>query len=116
MQMLQIRKAVGQRFKVIHRDERDKDQSDWTELIKKLLLNGHPVIVSRDTNDPMDNHYVIVTRVRQSFKFYSFCNRQTGTCTPWSLREELALYVHEEDKSGKWESSDIHFLATVIGY
>ncbi|XP_068740612.1 uncharacterized protein [Montipora capricornis] len=114
VQMLRIRKALGRRFKVVHRDRLDKDKNHWTGLVRRLLQNGHPVIVSRETNILEEHHYVIATRVRQSLKYYSFCNRQTDACSPWTLREESVLYVHEEDKPGKWESSDIQFLATVI--
>lgn len=115
MQMMRISKTLGQRFKVVHRDGRGEGESHWTALMKKLLESGHPVLVSRETNEPQAHHYVVVTRIRQSFKYYSFCDEQTDVCTPWTLREESNLYVHEEDKPGKWESNEINFLATIIG-
>lgn len=114
-QMMQISKTLGQRFKVVHRDGLGEGKSHWAALMQKLLQSGHPVLVSRKTSELQAHHYVVVTRIRRSFKYYSFCDEQTDECTPWTLREESNLYVHEEDKLGKWESNEINFLATITG-
>ena len=106
-----FRKVMGREFKVVHRDGRKKN----TELIRELLQLGYPVVISKDTNDLGEYHYVVVTRIRQSAKYYSYCNRKTDVCSPWTLQEESLVFVHEEDRPGKWESADTHFVAAIIG-
>lgn len=118
-QMARIRKAfkkvLGREVKVVHRGDRNKETGSWTELIKDLLQKGYPVIISKETTNLGEYHYVVATRIRQSAEYYSFCNRKTDVCSPWTLREESLLFVHEEDKPGKWESADTDFVAAVIG-
>lgn len=114
-QMMQISKTLGQRFKVLHRDGLGEGKIHWTALMQKLLQSGHPVLVSGETSELQAHRYVVVTRIRRSFKYYSFCDEQTDVCTPWTLREESNLYVHEEDNPGKWESNEINFFATITG-
>ena len=105
---------MGREFKVVHRVGRKKDTSYWTDLIKELLQKGYPVVISKETNNPGEYHYVVVTRIRQSAKYYSYCNRKTDVCSPWTLQEESLVFVHEEDRPGKWESADTDFVAAVI--
>ena len=107
-------KNLGQKFKVVHRGNHEQEGSSWTEFIKDLLQKGYPVIVSKETKNLGEHHYVVATRIRQTAKYFSFCNRKTDACSPWTLRQESLLFVHEEDKPGKWESADTHFVAAVI--
>ena len=117
-QMAHVRKAfknaLGREIKVVHRGGRVKDTSFWTELIKDILKKGYPVVVSKETQNQGEHHYTVATRIRQSAKYYSFCNRKTDACSPWTLREESLIFVHEEDKPGKWENADINFVAAVV--
>lgn len=117
-QMARIKKAfkkvLGRELKVIHRGEHEGETGPWTNMIIDLLQRGYPVIVSKETSNLGEHHYAVVTRIRQSAKYYSFCHRKTGVCSRWTLQEESLMFVHDEDSPGKWESADAHFLAAVI--
>ena len=116
-QMARIRKVfkvLGRELKLVHRGNHEKDPGAWTELIRDLLQKGYPVIISKETKNLDKHYYVVVTRIRQSAKYYSFCNQNTDMCSSWTLREESLVFVHEEDKPAKWESADAHFVAAVI--
>lgn len=110
-----FRNALGRELKVVHRGNHEKESGRWTEFIRDLLKKGFPVIVSKETKNLSEHHYVVATRIKQTAKYYSFCNDRTDVCSPWTLREESLLFVHEEDKPGKWESADVHFVAAIIG-
>lgn len=112
-QMTRIRQVLGRELKVIHRGNHEGRNGPWTDLIIELLQRGYPVIVSKETSTRDEYHYMVVTRIRQSAKYYSFCHRKTGVCSPWTLKEESLMFVHEEDNPGKWENADTHFAAAV---
>ena len=112
-QMTRIKKFLGRELKVIHRGDRKGKNGPWTDFIINLLRRGSPVIVSKETSYLGEHHYMVVTRIRQSSKYYSFCHRKTGVCSPWTLKEESLMFVHEEDSPGKWVSADTHFVAAI---
>lgn len=113
-QMTRIKKVLGRELKVVHRGDHKGKNGPWTDLIINLLQRGSPVIVSKETSNRGEHHYMVVTRIRQSAKYYSFCHRKTGVCSPWTLKEKSLIFVHEEDSPGKWVSADTHFVAAVI--
>lgn len=113
-QMMRIKKFLGRELKVIHRGDRKGKNGPWTDLIINLLQRGSPVIVSKETSYIGEHHYMVVTRIRQNSKYYSFCHRKTGVCSPWTLKEESLMFVHEEDSPGKWVSADTHFVAAIV--
>ena len=113
-QMTQIWKALGRKLKVVHRGNHKGKNGPWTEFITDLLQRGYPVIISKETSNLSEYHYMVATRIRQSAKYYSFCHRKTGVCSPWTLHEESFIFVHEEDSPGKWESADTHFVAAIV--
>jgi len=113
-QMTRIKKFLGRELKVIHRGDHKGKNGPWTDLIINLLQRGSPVIVSKETSYLGEHHYMVVTRIRQSSKYYSFCNSKTGVCSPWTLKKESLMFVHEEDNPGKWVNADTHFVAAII--
>lgn len=113
-QMSRIREVLGRKLKVFHRGNHEGKNGPWTEVIIDLLKRGYPVIVSKETSYVDEHHYMVVTRIRQSAMYYSYCQRKTGVCSPWTLQEESLMFVHEEDSPGKWESADTHFVAAIV--
>lgn len=107
-------KVPGRELKVMHQGYHEGEAGSWTNLIIDLLKKGYPVIVSKENRKRGQHHYVVVTRIRQIGRYYSFCQRQTGQCSPWTLKEESLMFIHEEDAPGKWEPADIRFMVAVV--
>ena len=110
-----LEEVLGREFTVVHRQYLGGESvSQAGLLMTKLLESGYPVIVSKEPSDFVEQHYMVVTRVKERVNPYRFCNIRTGRCLPWSSQSQLLVFVVQGNGNGKWESADSRFVAAIV--